>query len=232
MKRALTALTFLSAVALCLLLVMVPVSQFLNLSRSLETGKLAPSDAISITRNYHLGFERGSLWLYTSEMPYRGGIMWLCSTNDPPPVVGTWTIGDYGFSHIVWSDASNKMSERACDLPDIYFRRFWWFDDKLPYTTLKMSLWWPVLPSAVLPLWWVIRRRKHTKWKRIIPDWQPALVISLPFFILAMWFGIHRGYSDIGLYAIAMALGIWHVAEMAVMTYRKFAEYRRRRHDV
>jgi len=34
------------------------------------------------------------------------------------------------------------------------------------------------------------------------------------------------------LYAIAMALGIWHVAEMAVMTYRKFAEYRRRRHDV
>jgi len=73
----------------------------------------------------------------------------------------------------------------------------------------------------------------RSRWKLVIADWKPALVISLPLFIVAMWFGIHQGYSDIGLYAIAMALGTWHVAEMAVIAYHKFVEYRRRRsHDV
>jgi hypothetical protein len=160
-KRTLTTLTLLSAVVLCFLLVMWPVSYFLNLSRSLSTGKLAPSDSISITPQYHLGFERGSMWFYTYEMPYRGSIMWLGGgTNDPPPVVREWTLGDYGFSHVVRSNSSEKMSRRACDLPGIYFRRFWGFDDKLPYTTLRMSLWLPILLSAILPLLWIFRRNR------------------------------------------------------------------------
>ena len=75
-------------------------------------------------------------------------------------------------------------------------------------------------------------KSNRSRWKLVIADWKPALVISLPLFIVAMWFGIHRGYSDIGLYAIAMALSIWHVAEMAVIAYHKLVEYRRRRsHD-
>jgi hypothetical protein len=159
-KRALTTLTLLSAVVLCLLVVMWPASHFLNLSRSLGTGKLTPSDSIPITPHYHLGFERGSMWLYTYAMPYRGSIMWLSNTNDPPPVVRAWILGDYGFSHTVLSNASEKMSERTCDLPGIYFRRFWSFDDKPPYTTLCMSLWYPIFLSAVLPLLWIFRRSR------------------------------------------------------------------------
>jgi hypothetical protein len=139
---------------------MWPVSYFMNLSRSFGIGKLAPSDSIPITAYYHLGFERGSLWFYTYEMPYRGSIMWLSGgTNDPPPVVRAWTLGDYGFSHVVRSNTSEKMSERACDLPGIYFRRFWQFDDKPPYTTLCMSLWYPTLLLAILPALWFYRRR-------------------------------------------------------------------------
>jgi hypothetical protein len=159
-KRTLATLTILSATAFCFLVVMWPVSYYMNLSRSMGTGKLTPSDSISITPHYHLGFERGSLWAYTYEMPYRGSIVWLSDTNDPPSVVHAWTFGHYGFSHSVDSNKFEKLSERACDLPGIYFRRFWRFDDKPPYTTLCMSLWYPILLSAILPFLWIFRRSR------------------------------------------------------------------------
>lgn len=63
-------------------------------------------------------------------------------------------------------------------------------------------------------------------WKRMAADWKPALLTALPMFALAMWFGISRGYQDIVLYAIAMALGTLHVAEMGVLAFRKFREWR------
>jgi len=137
---------------------MWPVSYFLNLSRSLGTSKLMPSDSIPIAPHYHMGFERGSMWVYTYEMPYRGSIVWLSQTNDPPSVGHAWRIGDYGFSHSIDFHKSEKLSARACDLPGIYFRRFWRFDDKPPYTTLCMSLWYPILLFAVLPTMWILRR--------------------------------------------------------------------------
>ena len=158
-KRTLTTLTVLSVVVLCFLVVMWPVSYSLDLSRSLGSGKLAPSDSIPIGAHYHLGFERGSLWLYTYEMPYRGSIIGLASgTNDSPSIVHAWRFGDYGFLHRVDFHKSEKFSEKACDLPGIYFRRFWRFDDKPPYTTLCLSLWCPILLSAILPTLWFYRR--------------------------------------------------------------------------
>jgi hypothetical protein len=61
----------------------------------------------------------------------------------------------------------------------------------------------------------------------MVADWKPALLLALPMFIAAMWFAISRNYEDIGLFAVAMALGTLHVAEMAVLTVRKFREWRR-----
>jgi len=61
----------------------------------------------------------------------------------------------------------------------------------------------------------------------MVADWRLAIPLALPMFAVAMWFGISRGYQDIGLYAIAMALGTLHVAEMAVLSVRKFREWRR-----
>lgn len=137
---------------------MWPVSFMMDLSGSIGTGKLAPSDSISISPEYHLGFERGSLWLYTYEMPYRGSIYAMTSTNDPPPVESFWHCGQYGFGHKV-SFGHDHISVSSCDLPGIYFRRMWRFDDKPPYTTLKLSLGYPLLANAVLPAVWFFRRR-------------------------------------------------------------------------
>jgi hypothetical protein len=159
-KRTLTTLTLISAVVLCFLVVMWPASYFLNLSRSFGSGKLTPSDSIPVSPDYRLGFERGSLWLYTYAMPHRGGIVWMSGTNDPPSVVHGWTFGILGFAHIVHSNKTGKLSERVCDFPGVYFRRFWGFDDKPPYTTLELSLWYPILLSAVLPLLWIFRRSR------------------------------------------------------------------------
>lgn len=160
MERVIRATSLLSAVTFCFLVLMWPVSYFLDLSRNLGADNLAPSDSIRIAPNYHLGFERGSMWLYTLAMPYRGSIMWMSDTNDPPPVVRSWRFGDYGFAHTVLVGKGEKLSKRSCDLPGIYFRRFWRFDNNPPYTTLCLSLWYPVLLSAVMPLFWILRRRR------------------------------------------------------------------------
>src|ERR1700734_3416332 len=111
---------------------MWPVSYFMDLSRSIGTGKLAPSDSIPVSPDYRLGFERGSLWLYTYEMPYRGSIYAMTSTNDPPPIRRFWYVGHYGFGHEIIL-GHEHLSVRSCDLPGVYFRRFWRFDDKPPY---------------------------------------------------------------------------------------------------
>ena len=158
MKRLPKIATFLSAIGFCFLVVMWPVSYHLNLSRSIGSSKPTPSDSIPITPHYRLGFEDGSMWLYTYEMPYRGGIIWLSDTNDPPPIVRAWHFGDYGFAHAIYRGKSDRMSDRSCDLPGIYFRRFWRFDDNPPYTTLRANLWYPISLLAVLPVLWITRR--------------------------------------------------------------------------
>jgi len=59
-------------------------------------------------------------------------------------------------------------------------------------------------------------------------DWKLAVLLALPMFTVAMWFGVSHGYQDLGLYSVAMALGTLHVAEMAVITARRFREWRSR----
>lgn len=66
-------------------------------------------------------------------------------------------------------------------------------------------------------------------WRRMAADWKPAVLLALPMFAVAMWFGISRGYEDLGLFAVAMALGTLHLAEMAILCVRKFHEWRKRR---
>jgi hypothetical protein len=158
MKRLLKVSTLLSAIGFCFLVIIWPVSYHMNLSRSLGSSELTPSDSIAVTPHYRLGFEAGSIWFYRYEMPYRGSIIWISDTNDPPPVVRAWRFGDYGFGHAIYRGTSERMSARDCDLPGIYFRRFWSFDNNPPYTTLRASLWYPLSVLAVLPALWFYRR--------------------------------------------------------------------------
>jgi len=148
-----------STIGLCFLVIIWPVSYRLDLSRNIGSRTLTPSDSILITPHYHLGFENGAAWLYTYEMPYRGSIVWLSNTNDPPPIRRLWYLGDYGFGHVIRHGKQGRsLSERSCDLPGVYFRRFWSFDNNLPDTTLRVSLWYPTLLLAVLPSLQVFRR--------------------------------------------------------------------------
>ena len=63
-------------------------------------------------------------------------------------------------------------------------------------------------------------------WQRMAADWKPTVLLALPMFVAAMWFGIAHKYQDIGLFAVAMALGTLHVAEMAVLAFRRYREWR------
>lgn len=67
-------------------------------------------------------------------------------------------------------------------------------------------------------------------WDSFTNDWKLVLVLVLvlwlPLFATAMWFGISRQYEDMGLFALAMALGIWGVCSRGVFLFRKLREHR------
>ncbi|PWU09423.1 MAG: hypothetical protein C5B50_27510 [Verrucomicrobia bacterium] len=74
-------------------------------------------------------------------------------------------------------------------------------------------------------------KARPSRWRLITADWKPTLLIALPIFAAAMWFGISRRYSDLGLYAILVAAAAWHIADMAVLCYRKIGKLRNRPKD-
>jgi hypothetical protein len=164
MKKIRTILILLSAIGFCLFVVLLPVSYSLNLMKNMVNGSHSPSDSIPIILNYRLGFENGGVWLYTAPFPYEGGIWNLSSDDDPPPITSTWYLGEYGFGHWIYL-GRRPISARECDLPGIYFRRFWNFDANPPYTTLRISLWYPILVLAILPARWISRRVRHSNTK-------------------------------------------------------------------
>jgi hypothetical protein len=63
-------------------------------------------------------------------------------------------------------------------------------------------------------------------WKRVTADWNLAFLLALPMFAVTMWFGISRGYQDIGLFALLMALYTFHVAELTILAFRRIRELR------
>jgi hypothetical protein len=74
-------------------------------------------------------------------------------------------------------------------------------------------------------------KTKQNGWKHATAGWRPALVIALPIFILAMWFGIHQGFPDLGLFAVAVALGAFHVAGLTVNLLREIREHRHKNEE-
>lgn len=160
MKRLPKIATIASAIILGLLVIIWPVSYSLNLVRGIRTGKLAPSDSITLISGYRLGFENGAAWFYNYEMPWFGGTIGLSDgPNAPKPVVRHWCFGGYGWGYEKHYDKQNKLTEidSGCDFPGIYCRRFWTQGHDPAYTTLRISLCYPLLLSAIFPLLWILR---------------------------------------------------------------------------
>jgi hypothetical protein len=63
-----------------------------------------------------------------------------------------------------------------------------------------------------------------TLWRQIFRDWKLILLLAFPIFIPAMWYGISQRFEDLWLFGAAMALGSIHVAEMALITFRRARE--------
>lgn len=142
--------------SLCLLAIIWPVSYRLDLCRGLGSGK--PSDSVPLISDYRVGFEDGGIWLYNYEIPWMGGTWGFANARN-------YSWHHCGFAHFIDFDKEGKIvtSERECNLPGIYFRRFWTPGHNPAYTTLSLSLCYPVLLSAILPLLWIRRRFQAPK---------------------------------------------------------------------
>lgn len=153
MKRILTILTIASLILLCFSVIIWPASYHLDLCKGLGSGRPTPSDSVPLISGYRVGFEDGGIWLYNYEIPWMGGTWGLAKAQH-------YSWYHCGFGHFVDFDKEGKIltSERECNLPGIYFRRFWTPGRDPAYTTLSASLWYPILLSVILPLSWISRR--------------------------------------------------------------------------
>ena len=68
---------------------------------------------------------------------------------------------------------------------------------------------------------------QHPLLRAFTSGWKIVVLLTLPIFIAAMWYGISQHYEDIWLYAVAMLLASWGVAGWAVNVVRKWQEWRR-----
>jgi membrane protein DedA with SNARE-associated domain len=64
------------------------------------------------------------------------------------------------------------------------------------------------------------------KWLNFfLPD-KATVILWVPLFALAMWYGIAQHFEDIGLYTAAMALGTLGIASRTIHLRRKWQEWR------
>ena len=138
---------------------MWPVSYHMDLSRGLGSGKPVPSDSIPLISGYRVGFEDGAAWLYNYDIPCYNIIYSFPGTN-LQNIVSGWHLGNYDYWRVIGIEGRHKIAgtDHSCELPGIYFRRIWDRGSDPAYLTFSVSLWYPVLSLAILPLIWIFRR--------------------------------------------------------------------------
>jgi hypothetical protein len=67
---------------------------------------------------------------------------------------------------------------------------------------------------------------QHPIFRVFTSDWKIVAILALPIFGAAMWYGVAHDYKDMGLYALAIALGSWGISSHAVLAVRKWQEWR------
>jgi hypothetical protein len=160
-KRFQRTLVLASIAACGLLLVVFPVSYWLEVGGLDAKGRLVSKQSIRIVSDFRAGFEGGRLWVFNYAAPYQGSTIAIVDSSvDPAPVGRSWHWGNYGVGHEILFAGREKISEWGCDLPGVYFRHIWRQRYSPPMTSLGMSLWYPISISAALPLWWIFRHSR------------------------------------------------------------------------
>jgi hypothetical protein len=171
-KRITAILTIASLISCISFLILLPISESLSLVKLQDHGHAVVPDASFAIGTYHCEVSRGRIWFFNDDYPYTGSIitfegLWG-GKKATPRTDWSWVISRYGIEQVSHIDDKGQSvgKERYSDLPGVYFRYFEWTDVPRPWWTLRVSLWYPIALSAVLPSWWLIGkmrcRRKKT----------------------------------------------------------------------
>jgi hypothetical protein len=155
-KRLSTVLTAGSAIVGGLLLIILPISYHFEHRRN----------AVAITSSLWIAVYDGTVWFDSQFPPSRGRISDI--GHGKVPYEGGeahaakdwgWYIGAYGIGQRTFRGEQDEFvaKDRGLHLPGIYYRHFerekepllWW---------VSVSLWYPILLSAVLPFLWICYR--------------------------------------------------------------------------
>ena len=145
--------TIVSAVLCGLLVALCAISYCLDRS----------AQSVRVTPSFHLGLSHGGAYFFSHDQPWLDGIISLADTNAPKPVASSWHIGDYGFYHSSSVERhgsdSGLLTVTIFNLPGSRFREVSYFWESRPIWTFLVSLWYPILLLAILPVLWFYRRR-------------------------------------------------------------------------
>ncbi len=163
LKRVMGILTVVSAVCCVAFLILVPLSLFLELPDYGSHGNVEPNGSISVG-SLSCAASGGVIWLFTGEIPYQGSIIGLEGSWDGVSVNERqdwgWDNSRHGIGQVSYIDQTGGTAGRARygDFPGIYYRHFEWRSSTSPWSTLAMSLLYPIGLTALLPTWWLLRR--------------------------------------------------------------------------
>lgn len=170
MKRITNILMIASAIACCLSVILFAVSFDLVLAGAdAKSGELTARNSVALTSHCRCGVSGGGAWFFSHEYPYRGSLRFLSDDHGGVYYSGgharehtdwSWSAGDCGIGQLSYIGDRGQMVGRDtfCNLPGIYYRHFAGMNEPRPYWTLRVSLWYPMLLSAILPAWWMVRR--------------------------------------------------------------------------
>lgn len=110
----------------------------------------------------------GAIWIYNGDSPYQGSIICLEGSWGGKAVQRhsdwEWEAGEYGICQdsFIQADGKSAGCARYGDLPGVYYRHFEMWNCKEPWTTLALTMWYPIALAAILPGFTILRGA----WKR------------------------------------------------------------------
>jgi hypothetical protein len=159
-----------------------------------NSSKALPGDSITVTSHFRFGFFDGGVWFFSDVAPYMGSMRRHGWTKEDSPehrfAQWAWAVGSYDVGQNTFSDKRGEFEGRDTfgDFLGIYYRHFRWVGEATLWT-LRVSLWYPVVLSGVLPAYWVFHHwRKCPKSVGAMTQYFPSLRGWVSLFLAACAF--------------------------------------------